>query len=41
MRNILRKEMRLIVLSDEIGIALIPDEAFMSKVKKTLEEMKR
>ncbi len=27
---------RLIVLSDEIGIALIPDEAFMSNMKKAM-----
>jgi len=28
---------RLIVLSDENGIALIPDEAFMAKMKRVLE----
>ena len=32
---------RLIVLSDENGIALIPDEAFMAKLQKTLEYMDR
>ena len=30
---------RLIVLSDEHGIALIPDEAFMKNMKKALEYM--
>ena len=30
---------RLIVLSDENGIALIPDEAFMKNMKKALEYM--
>ena len=29
---------RLIVLSDENGIALIPDEAFMAKMKRVLEQ---
>jgi AbrB family looped-hinge helix DNA binding protein len=28
---------RLIVLSDEMGIALIPDEAFMSSMRKAME----
>ena len=32
---------RLIVLSDENGIALVPDEAFMSKMKKAMEYMER
>ncbi len=32
---------RLIVLSDEHGIALIPDEAFMAKMKKVMEEGER
>lgn len=32
---------RLIVLSDEHGIALIPDEAFMAKMKKAMEEGER
>ena len=30
---------RLIVLSDEFGIALIPDEAFLSNMKKAVEMM--
>ena len=32
---------RLIVLSDEHGIALIPDEAFMANMKKAMEYMDR
>lgn len=32
---------RLIVLSDEHGIALIPDGAFMAKMKKAMEEGER
>ena len=32
---------RLIVLSDEHGIALIPDEAFMKSMKKTMEYMEK
>ena len=32
---------RLIVLSDETGIALIPDEAFMANMKRALEHMNR
>ena len=32
---------RLIVLSDETGIALIPDEAFMANMKSALEHMNR
>ncbi len=32
---------RLIVLSDEYGIALIPDEAFMAKMEKVMEYMER
>ena len=30
---------RLIVLSDENGIALIPDEAFMANMKRVMEQM--
>ena len=32
---------RLIVLSDEHGIALIPDEAFMANMKKAMEYMNK
>lgn len=32
---------RLIVLSDEHGIALIPDEAFMANMKRAMEYMDR
>jgi len=32
---------RLIVLSDEHGIALIPDEAFMTNLKRTMELMEK
>lgn len=32
---------RLIVLSDESGIALIPDEAFMAGMNRALEQMER
>lgn len=32
---------RLIVLSDENGIALIPDEAFLSNMKRALEHVNR
>ena len=32
---------RLIVLSDENGIALIPDEAFMANMKSAMEQMCR
>ncbi len=32
---------RLIVLSDEYGIALIPDEAFMARMKKAMEYMEK
>ena len=32
---------RLIVLSDEYGIALIPDEAFMASMNKAMENMNR
>ena len=32
---------RLIVLSDETGIALIPDRAFMESLKRVTEDMKK
>ncbi len=32
---------RLIVLSDENGIALIPDEAFMASMNRAMEQMER
>ena len=32
---------RLIVLSDENGIALIPDESFMANMRKAMEHMER
>ena len=32
---------RLIVLSDEYGIALVPDEAFMASMNKAMENMNR
>ena len=32
---------RLVVLSDEYGIALIPDAAFMAGMKKAMEQMER
>lgn len=32
---------RLIVLSDEYGIALVPDEAFMANMNKAMENMNR